>query len=248
MLASVEDAWGELCVSQQGNDRVLSFGSSLEQSRVDMQRPWMLSHEYTQIMLLGLLLASPQRVTVLGLGGGGLAHCLTRFYPQVACCFVELRQAVIDIAYEWFALPRRANLEVICAEALQYLAVMEPGSSDLILSDLYDAGGMNESQSQLAFVESCHRALSSNGWLVVNFHHLPAEDSQLMSSLSAKFEDIRRCDVFRGNHVLFCGKTASTKPDKLLQVEARQLARRTEMPMLYYSRQLYRYGNSVHCP
>ena len=76
-LYRTEDSDGLIVVTQRGNKRLLSFGSRLEQSSVLMDKPYYLIHEYTQIMLLGLLFVDARHITLLGLGGGGLAHCLS---------------------------------------------------------------------------------------------------------------------------------------------------------------------------
>ena len=82
-LYRTEDADGSIIVTQRGNKRLLSFGSKLEQSSVLMGNPHYLIHEYTQIMLLGLIFADTRHITVLGLGGGGLAHSLSHFLSAV---------------------------------------------------------------------------------------------------------------------------------------------------------------------
>ena len=71
-----EDDIGVIVVFQRANKRILSFDYSLEQSCVYMEKPYYLAHEYTQAMLLGLLFVDAKHVTLLGLGGGGLVHCL----------------------------------------------------------------------------------------------------------------------------------------------------------------------------
>ncbi len=239
-LFRARDESGEIVVIQRGDKRVLGFDSGLEQSSLLMSRPHYPVHEYTQIMLLGLLFVKPRHITLLGLGGGGLGHCLQHYYPEVRLQFVEIRQAVIDIAYEWFALPRVPQLQVCCADAFDYLAAADEASTDLIFSDLYEARGMSEVQAQQQFIENAHRVLEEQGWLVINFHQLPPADSPLMQGIRERYEELYVCDVFRGNWILFCGKSASglQKAERLQR--ARQLGQVLEMPLLYFSRQLQR--------
>ena len=229
---------GAIIVSQRGDKRVLSFEAGLEQSSLLMNKPYYLSHEYTQIMLLGLLFVEAKHLTILGLGGGGLAHCLSYYYPQAKLQAVEVRQAVIDIAYEWFDLPQCPNLQVSCANALMYMRSAKAGSMDLILSDLYEAKVMSEVQTHISFVESCFKALSDQGWIVFNFHHLPAKDSPIMEKISSLFAEVYVCDVYKGNWVMFCGKNESEYGKPELKERAKALAERVEMPLMYYFKQL----------
>ncbi len=236
-LYRTDDEYGPIIVYRRGERHIMSFGSVLEQSSVIMSRPWHLVHEYTQIMLLGLVFSEPRHITVLGLGGGGLAHCLQQYYPDSRKTFVELRQAVIDTARAWFELPEAKALKIICADAFSYMQKQKVASTELIMSDLYEAEGMSATQAQVDFIQHCARALTDDGWLVLNFHTLPEETSALMQSLCEHFSELYVCDVYSGNRVMFCGKQAPGEPAELKE-NARQLGKQTGMSLLYYYQQM----------
>lgn len=235
------DEQGCIIVTEQADKRTLSFGSGLQQSSLYRDRPWHLVHEYTQIMLLGLVFLETKNITLLGLGGGGLAHCLNHFYPAINLKVIEIRQRVIDIAYEWFALPRDKNLLVICDEAGRYLASAEQCSIGLLFSDLYEARGMSEVQQQGAFISNCNRALTDSGWLVINFHSLPDNDSLVMQQIQQLFQTVYICDVFKGNWVLFCGKAELECDKNELKKRVSELGKKIEVPLMYYFKQLRDY-------
>jgi len=237
-LFRVEDKYGLVLVTQHGDKRVLSFDSSLEQSSVYMSRQYCLSHEYTQIMLLGFLFVDAKNITILGLGGGGLVHCLLHFFPQCEIKVAELRQSVIDIAYDWFDLPKIEKLKIYCADAYDYLQMQGRESADLIMSDLYVADGMSEVQAQISFIDSACKALSRQGCLVINFHHLPEPDSLIMQSIHNMFNVVYVCDVFKGNRVVFCCKSAEEIEKNELKSKAQKLVKKLEMPLMYYTKQL----------
>ena len=246
-LYRIVDGYGVIVVTQRGNKRLLSFGSALEQSSVLITMPHYLIHQYTQTMLLGLLFvddnAETMCMTLLGLGGGALAHCLSHYFPQAAIEVVEIRQAVIDIAYDWFNMPRRHNLRVINDDALHYLSNVEPGSTDIIFSDLYVAEGMASCQAQQAFIHACYSALSEHGCLVLNFHHKPEQDSAVMAAFGCMFSEIIMHDTETlpgqtPNSILFCCKRAVALHTPDLNWRAELLARKVKMPLLQYYRQL----------
>ena len=189
-LYRIEDELGTILVSERGNKRLLSFGSLLEQSCLLLNKPYYLMHEYTQTMLLGLLFAEAQRITILGLGGGAFVHCLSHYFPHLTIQAIEIRKAVIDIAYEWFNLPNHDNLTVINADANEYVSTLTPNSSDIIFSDLYEADGMSACQAQEDFLSSSCLALSEPGCLVLNLHQLPSRDSKLLKTLERLFCEI----------------------------------------------------------
>jgi len=237
-LFRVEDEYGLMLVTQYDDKRVLSFDSSLEQSSVYMSKRYYLSHEYTQIMLLGFLFVDAKNITILGLGGGGLPLCLIHCFPQCEINVAELRQSVIDIAYDWFELPRIDRLKVYCADAYDYLQAQAKESTDLIMSDLYVADGMSEAQAQISFIESAYNALSRRGCLVINFHHLPESDSLLMQKVHNVFNAVYVCDVFKGNRVVFCCKNAEEIACNDLKLKVRALVEMVEIPLMYYVKQL----------
>jgi spermidine synthase len=240
-LYRTEDTYGAIVVSQRGNKRVLSFDSVLEQSCVLMDKPFYLMHEYTQVMLLALLFADARHVTLLGLGGGGLAHCLSHYFPQTVIQVVELRQAVIDIAYDWFALPHVENLRVVQDDASFYLASVQRGKTDIIFSDLYEAAGMSACQAQHNFFHACEKALSGEGCLVLNFHKKPDPQSFLMQTIESLFSDIIVYDAGNRNCIMFCSKKPADLHRPAMYANAETLAQHVQMPLMYYYRKLEQY-------
>ena len=241
-LYRTEDSDGCIVVTQRGNKRLLSFGSKLEQSSVLMGKPYYLIHEYTQIMLLGILFVDARRITLLGLGGGGLVHCLSHYFPESTIQVVEIRQAVIDVAYDWFDLPRQDNLQVVNDDALHYLSKLKPGSSDIIFSDLYEAGGMSACQEQQEFIVACYQALSEQGCLVLNFHHKPHRGSLLMDTIESFFSEIIVYDSeglpSEQNSIMFCCKDYVALHQAELNASAESLNKLVKMPLMQYYRGL----------
>ena len=203
-----------------------------------MNTPYYLAHEYTQTMVLGMLFIDAKNVTILGLGGGSLAHYLNHFYPQTVTRIVEIRQSVIDIAYQWFNLPQKANLKVICGDAGAYMKKAKAQTIDLLFSDLYQADGMSEVQAQADFIQISHQALSEDGWLVINFHKLPDDESFVMRAIREIFNDLYFCEVYNGNWVLFCGKSQMIYTKVELDERARAINKKSGNQLMYYYKQL----------
>ncbi|WP_373188144.1 spermidine synthase [Halopseudomonas sp.] len=168
ILEEIRDDFGTLRVTEAGAYRFLYFGEQTEQSCTFTPDPAWLEYDYTRAMLLALFWQPrPQKVTLLGLGGGSLANCvLTHFAPgQVTA--VELRPAVVDAGFRWLGLSQdsRLNIKIGCAE--QYINE-SPASCDLLFVDLYLEGGISRLQLQAEFFARCHQALRPGGLLVIN--------------------------------------------------------------------------------
>ena len=242
-LYRAEDDEGFIIVTQRGNKRLLSFGSRLEQSSILMNMPHYLIHEYAQIMLLGLIFVDARRITLLGLGGGGLAHCLNHYFPKSIIHVAEIRQTVIDIAYDWFDLPRTDNLQVVKADALRFLLRCEQNSSDIIFSDLYQAQGMSACQAQQDFIVACYMALNESGCLVLNFHQKPHRGSLLMDTIESFFDtivvyDSAVCDSGERNSIMFCCKVDVALHQPAINRRAESLTKQVKMPLMMYYRKL----------
>ena len=231
LIHSCEDNWGEIQVLDNGRHRVLSFGSAYEQSCVDLNAPQRLVHEYTRAMSLALAFNTPLHVTCLGLGGGALANCVLQLMADCDLDVIELRQAVVTVAQDYFALPEDPRLRIHITDARDYLTASAEASTDLILADLYSASSMNPYQARKKFLAQCDRMLRPGGWLVINFHKLPSLNAPFFRWVQDFFPALLVCSTTSGNQVLFAGKTIMEDPrDKRSQV--REMEHATGMKLM----------------
>ena len=100
---------------------------------------------------------------------------------------MELREQVVEVAREYFNVPQKPNLDIVVADARFELRGTPDNSTDLVFSDLYFASEMNLYQRQKKFIQHCHRILTDEGWLVINFHRLPSLDAPFFNWIGALF-------------------------------------------------------------
>ncbi len=162
------DPEGEIQVYAQGRQRTLTFGNTVEQTRVDLDHPARLVHAYTQAMLLGVLLVpAPVSALLLGLGGGALAQALLAWDPALSVTAVEARAIVVQAAREYLALPHTGRLRIDIGDAMAFLDRPGPGW-DLAFLDLYGAQGAHSDQGAVGFLTACRARLNARGVLVSN--------------------------------------------------------------------------------
>lgn len=223
------DSFGPVQVMDDGNKRYLAFGSDDEQSCQLKLQPTQLQYEYTRAMLLALLLVDqPQKVLTLGLGGGSLAGCIHSHWPQIQVTAVEIRRSVIDIAHRYFQLPLCERLNVIEADAADFLREQEMnpqagGGFDLVFSDIYGADGVDDLQLQERYLDQCFECLSDGGWLVLNCWREHRGEADFIEVLKERFADVRMCLTQSGNWILLCGRRQAKLSDKQLRQQAREL-------------------------
>lgn len=186
-----EDEFGKLFVIDYGDSRVLNFDSPFEQSCLSIKHPYKLVHQYTQSMLLVLAFIQPSNITLFGLGGGSILRTLHHMLPDCFFKVIELRQKVVDIAFEYFFIPSDdKRLDILVTDALEEIEKCEPNSTDIIFSDMYNAYHMIPEQVQKTFLKKCSRLLTNNGWLVINLHNLPKNQTGFYNVLLESFPTV----------------------------------------------------------
>lgn len=202
-IASVEDELGEVSVIDNKVYRMLSFDRVFEQSKMQKSQPALPVHKYICAMLMASALVPAENVLILGLGGGCLVRALYACRPQIALDVVELRQAVIDVAKTYFSLPHSDRILCQAGDAAHFIAHAERARYQLIFSDLYSASAAAPLQSSHAFLQHCAQALQPHGWLVLNHHTAPDEDSAFSAALIALFHCVLYCTTPSGNVVIY---------------------------------------------
>lgn len=202
---------------------MLAFAPNDEQSRSLKAAPHILQLEYTQAMLLVLLFCQPQRVLLLGVGGGSLLTTLHHCIPGICMTAVELRQTVIELAYRYFQMPRGKRIQVLCQNADDFLHSDLPLKSDVIFADLYHGTGVDELQLRADFITRCAEILKQDGWLVLNCWNEHREDPILLATLRQHFADIRTVLTSSRNWVILAGKTPCRRTNRQMKDDAVRL-------------------------
>jgi len=185
---------GVIEVVDLGDTRSLHFGSHPRQSSMSLVTPHTLELSYTQSMMACLLLnPAPERVLVVGLGGGSLVKFILHHFPNCQVDVVEYREDVVKVAHGYFKVPSddpRLNIHVgdgyLFAQERFY---QSDASYDLLLVDAYDHVGMSASVGVQAFFDACAGILSADGVMSVNLWGSDnALFGQTMSRINQSFE------------------------------------------------------------
>jgi len=205
LLASLQDDFGLLRVTEAEGYRFLYFGDQTEQSCCFVADPAWLEYDYTRAMLLGLFWCPlPAQATLLGLGGGSLANCLLRHFKPGRVTAVELRSAVVDMGRRWLGLSESPDLQLKIGCAQNFIAE-NPASCDLLFVDLYMEGGISRLQLQAAFFEQCRQALRPGGVLIINQWQLGNTGNPYAGRMLNELfgDDYLQVPVEEGNILLF---------------------------------------------
>jgi spermidine synthase len=156
-------------ISEKFGVRSLHIGSDTIQSAMRIAKPNELELAYTRSMMAFLLFqARPQRVLLVGLGGGSLAKFIHSRMPWAMTEVVEINPRVLTVARRYFHVPEDdERLKVILGDGAAYVARVG-APFDVLAVDGYDAESHVEELCDQSFYAACHRRLGAGGILVVN--------------------------------------------------------------------------------
>ncbi|MCF6185964.1 MAG: hypothetical protein L3J49_00585 [Desulfobulbaceae bacterium] len=160
-----------LIVSDQYPLRSLRFTGKSRQSCINLQEPHILQLAYTRWMMSALLFSGlPNRILLLGLGGGALVHFLVHHHPHLQIDVVEKSKTVIELARNHFGIPDRKQLHIhhLDAESFCTTSMAAATRYNLILIDIFDADAMAPSMNQQNFYSDLCMLLTKKGVLAAN--------------------------------------------------------------------------------
>ena len=163
-----------ILVVKQGRTLCLQFSlrrAKRNQSCLDQRRPERMVLAYTRMMMAALLFdPAPQRILVVGLGGGTLPMALTAIYPEAQLDAVEIDPAVVDVAKRHFGFADSERLRVHVEDARVFTrrAVAGGRTYDLIMLDAFGADYIPEHLMTREYLADTRALLTDNGALAAN--------------------------------------------------------------------------------
>ncbi|MGH3046244.1 MAG: spermidine synthase [Gaiellaceae bacterium] len=157
-----------LSVVEDDDTRYLRFDNSF-QSAMYLDDPYRTRFRYTDFFHLGLAYdPAAQDVLFIGLGAGSSEKRMWRDFPQLRLQVVELDPAVVDVAYEYFAVPEdAARLRIEVGDGRQFLAGGER-QWDVIVIDAFFADAIPFHLVTREFLELARSRLAPGGVIVTN--------------------------------------------------------------------------------
>ncbi len=237
---------GRLSVVDRAGLRALHFSTPAIQSLMDPQAPEQLQLDYTIVMALAMLIhTAPQRVLLIGLGGGSLVHFIHHYFPAIKIEVIEKSPAVIQVARDYFLLPEDERIQLHCGDAQQIIPTLT-GPYDLIFNDAYSDQGPDAALYAAELHQQIAHLLGKQGVLVSNlWQRRIADNLALLSVLKQCLPEMAyHKDKSGRNLVLFTSGKAWSKPK--LRQRSRQLSQRSGHPFDEYSQKTY-YGVTLLC-
>jgi spermidine synthase len=210
----------------------LDFDDGAVQSRMLRADPARLMLEYTRLMMGFLLLRpAPERITMIGLGGGSLAKYCAAHLNEVDFTAVEIAPEIIALRDVFGIPPDGPRFRVVCQDGAAYVRA-DGDPIDVLIVDAFDRSGQPEDLCSAAFYDSCHDRLAPGGVLAVNLYaDDPAYDVRLERIRDAFAGKVVVIDVSDAENDLVFAGTASPFPPVFGTLLERQRALEPSHPI-----------------
>ena len=174
VLHEERSVYTRIIVEDERNLRCLKFTLVRENSRqtcMDRNDPQRLVFDYAKMTLSALLLKpDPERILIIGLGGGTLPNALRDILPSAVIDTVEIDEAVVRVAKQFFGFVADEQNRVYVQDARVFgkRAALRGEQYDLIILDAFDGEYIPEHLMTVEFLSEMRGLLSDDGVLVAN--------------------------------------------------------------------------------
>lgn len=206
-----------ILVVEQGNHRCLSFTSSrgLRTQSCQFSNPdnSVLYFPYAKMSLTGLLLQPhPDRILLIGLGGGSVPMVLSKLYPNAMIDIVEIDPAVKKVAEDYFHFAETDNMKVTLSDARVFVkrVGLKGDEYDYILLDAFNGEYIPEHLMTQEFLQEVKQILADDGVLVANTFsssRLYDHESATYQAVFGEFLNFKNLEN-SGNRVIITNKTS----------------------------------------
>lgn len=127
-----------------------------------------LLFDYNQRFLEMIMSSGPSKILIIGGGTCTLPTAAYRLFPELTIDVVEIDGLLVDLAYNFFDLPRSPRLRIFIADAISYIAETKE-RYDMIIIDAFSGYTIPPSLLQLSAILQYRRHLTNRGVVAVNF-------------------------------------------------------------------------------
>jgi spermidine synthase len=174
ILHKERSLYSTILVDQRGSMLCLQFSvrrDQRNQSCFDQRKPDNMVFIYARMMMASLLLQpQPKRILMIGLGGGTLPMALDRLFPEATQDVVEIDEAVVRVAKDYFGFAPSDRVKVFAQDGRVFAkrAVQRGEKYDLIMLDAFNGDYIPEHLMTREFLEEVKALLTPDGVLAAN--------------------------------------------------------------------------------
>lgn len=213
---------GTIIVFERDGVRMMTFNETnwnFVESAYDPRDPFALPAPYTRYLTAPLMyMPTPQRILMIGMGGGQTTTYLHHHLPKADITAVEIDPAVAELARKYFGFEETPHYRAAVADGLEYLR-SQTELYDMIILDAFSEGRIPEHLATPEFYRETAKHLTPHGAIAQN---VETAHTHLEEVVAAMGEAYRHLDVYhiRGNFVVV-GYNGDMLKEGALRTQAR---------------------------
>ena len=241
IVHSERSMYRNILVEDNGDLRCLKFNvksTKTQQSCLLKSKPQQLVFNYTKLLLTGLFInPDPQRILIIGLGGGTMSNTLHSLLPKSKIDNVEIDQSVINVAVKYFGFLENDQIKTYSQDGRVFIkrALLKKKTYDWIILDAFNGDYIPEHLMTKEFLLEVQSLLTPEGIVTANTFSSSELYRYESATYKAVFGDFYQVsNESNNNRVILAGKNGLTvisegaekrliSPFKLLGVNAEQL-------------------------
>ncbi|MCW8831779.1 MAG: fused MFS/spermidine synthase [Colwellia sp.] len=233
-----------ILVEDEGDLRCLKFNvksTKSQQSCLYKSQPKKLVFNYTKLLMSGLLLnAEPERILIIGLGGGTMSNTLAQLLPNSQIDNIEIDDAVINVARRYFGFHENERVKTYNQDGRIFIkrALLKKQQYDWIILDAFNGDYIPEHLLTQEFLQEAKRLLSTNGILTANtfsLSELYAHESATYKAVFGDFYQVK--NLVNSNRVILVSRHGFTEnaiqKQNLKQLDAKLQVYNVDINSLY---------------
>jgi spermidine synthase len=226
--------YSNIIVQQAGSLLCMQFTirhDQRNQSCIDRQQPKHMVFPYTRMMMASLLLdPAPERILMLGLGGGTLPMALDEVLPEARIDVVEIDPAVTRVARDFFGFAPSERVKVIAEDGRVYVKrlVQKGEHYDLVLLDAFNGDYIPEHLMTREFLEEVRKLLGENGVLAANTFSISTLYDHESVTYAAVFGTFFNLNPDQNGNRIVLASTGALPDTTVLKARAQELGPKIE--------------------
>jgi spermidine synthase len=228
-------------VIDDGELLTLFFNIRLTQSVMRIDKPNALALRYTRKMMSFLLFnPAPQRIGLIGMGGGSLVKFCHQHLPSAHLTAIEVDPDVIAFRDVFMVPPDGPRLQVLQTDGAEFLAQVD-NDFDVLLVDAFDKIGVAPALASRDFFETAYARLSPKGQFIINLAGDKRRFRGLISDVTEVFDGRVIVVPVRGdgNSVLLAFKATRFAPNwRKIHLHAKALKEEFDLDFPDYAKKI----------
>ena len=218
---------GEIYVADKDRDiRCLFFQhpdyARSQQTCISINQPNKIFHDYQKGLLASLYVnPKPERILVIGLGGGALINTLMTLLPNAKIDVVDLNPAIEKVAKDFFNFRPNNNTNIVIKDGYEFVKSCEQ-KYNLIILDVFDKDNIPAQFVTSDFVDMTKSILTNDGLIAVNSYKRYSRNKLECKLYKERFANYATF-IVGGNRLFFASMGANLANMELIMSNAQNI-------------------------